>query len=61
LAKERINKEGKNGDYMRIRTTASPAADIEMSVPIQYFITSYFDASSWAFSELISWIHKQNI
>lgn len=60
LKREQIKKE-RMGYYIRIRTTASPAADIEISVPIQYFITSYFDASSWAFSEWISCIDKPTI
>lgn len=32
--------------YKRIRMTARPAAEIDTSVPMQYFMTSYFAASS---------------
>lgn len=34
--------------YIKIRTTASPTADMETRVPMQYLITSYFAASNWA-------------
>uniref|UniRef100_A0A0A9F5X8 Uncharacterized protein n=1 Tax=Arundo donax TaxID=35708 RepID=A0A0A9F5X8_ARUDO len=37
--------------HMTIRRTASPTAEIETMVPMQYLMTSYFAASSWAFSE----------
>jgi len=41
--------------YINIRRTARPTADIETSVPMQYFITSYLAASSWALKAWISW------
>lgn len=37
-------------DYKYKRTIARPTAEMETSVPIQYLITSYFAASSWALS-----------
>lgn len=41
--------------YNSTRTTARPTADMETSVPMQYFIKSYFAASKWAFNAWISW------
>ena len=34
--------------YIKMRSTARPTAEMETSVPMQYFITSYFAASSCA-------------
>lgn len=42
--------------YIKIRNTARPTAEIETSVPMQYFMTSYLAASSCALKEWISYI-----
>lgn len=47
--------------HIRMRTTARPTAEMETSVPIQYFIRSYFAASSCALSAWISWFKKMYI
>lgn len=49
---------GAAASYIRIRITARPTAETEASVPMQYLITSYFAASSWARSVWISWDYK---
>lgn len=41
--------------HIMMRRKARPTADIEARVPIQYFITSNFAASSCAFTSIISW------
>lgn len=49
---------GAAASYIRMRITARPTAETEASVPMQYLITSYFAASSWARSVWISWDYK---
>lgn len=41
-------------NYIIMRRTASPTAEMETSVPMQYLITSYLAASSWALNAWIS-------
>lgn len=53
-------KRKKREFYIRMRTMARPTADIDTRVPMQYFITSYFAASNWAFNAWISCKEYQN-
>lgn len=50
-----LEKMSRPAPYIKMRTTASPTADMDTRVPMQYLITSYFAASSWALKAWISW------
>lgn len=56
-----LEKMSKPSPYIKMRTTANPTADMDTRVPMQYLITSYFAASSWALKAWISWNPTGNL